>query len=84
MRNQKICSEDGWDIIWSFRLESGELMLYSPFLSKREEGDVPVEDATLLNVYGVYQTDERFKVLELNDDNMILESAIVRLSFRKY
>lgn len=84
MRNQRMFPLDGWDVIESFRLESGELILFSPYLSKREEGDVPVEDATLLNVYGVYQTEEHFKVLELNDEHMVLESAIVRLSFRKY
>lgn len=47
-------------------------------------GDKPVENPADLNVYGIYRLDEYFKVLELNSDAMRLESADVRLTFRKY
>lgn len=47
-------------------------------------GDKPVQDPADLNVYGIYRLEEYFKVLELNGDVMRLESARVRLLFRKY
>ena len=37
-----------------------------------------------MNVYGLYQLEEFFRILQLDSDNMQLESDKVRLTFRKY
>lgn len=47
-------------------------------------GDKPVQDPADIHVYGIYRLEEYFKVLELDSDVMRLESADVRLTFRKY
>ncbi len=47
-------------------------------------GDKPVEDPADLHVYGIYRLEEYFKVMELDSNVMRLESANVRLTFRKY
>jgi len=75
------------ELIFSFEHGDRVLKLYNPYLSGRfteTSDDTPITDATQLNVYGVYQLEEFFRILELNSSNMRLESANVRLTFRKY
>ena len=79
-----LAADDYMDVICSFRHEGNELVVFDPYVSWREEGDIPIVDATPLHRYGIYQLEEHFKVLELNGDNMLLESQDVRLHFRRY
>ena len=76
------------EVLCRFKHEGNKLILFDPYYSGRfVEGvneDVKVEDASALEIYGVYQLEESFQVLELNSDDMILESSSVRLYFRKY
>lgn len=72
------------DMILSFDHNSGYLRTFSPYLVYREEGDLKIDDVDFLRPYGINQLEESFKVLELDGDRMVLESEVVRLSFRKY
>ena len=72
------------DIILSFSHGNGTLQIFSPYLVYREEGDLKIEDIDFMRPYGINQLEESFRVLELNSDRMVLESEVVRLSFRKY
>ena len=75
------------ELVFSFERGDGVLKLYNPYLSGRfteTRDDTPITDATQLNVYGVYQLEEYFRILELNSSYMRLETANVRLTFRKY
>lgn len=74
-------------IIWRFDLTDNVLHIYEPYYSRRfaEEGtDVPVENVEDLTLFGISDLEEYFKVLELDGNTMRLESASVRLTFRKY
>ena len=75
------------EFVWRFDHSGETLKLYTPYYSgrfKEVHDDTPVTDATPLNVYGVYRLEEYFKILQLESDNMRLESPNVRLTFRKY
>ena len=75
------------EIIWRFDHTDGVLSLSEPYYSRRgyaEGTDVPVEDVNDLAPYGIYNLEEYFKVLELDGNTLRLESASVRLTFRKY
>ena len=77
----------GQEIVCSFDHAGETLKIYSPYISGRfaeEHDDTPITDATILNIYGIYQLEEYFKILQLDANDMRLESANVRLTFRKY
>lgn len=74
-------------IVCRFEHTGDILRVYSPYLSGRfteKHDDTPLEDTSELTVYGVYQLEEYFKILQLDANDMRLESANVRLTFRKY
>lgn len=77
-----------YEIICRFKHEGQTLQVTNPHFSGRfieEINDDPsVSNPDDLKIYGLYKLNESFKVLELNGDNMILESDSVRLQFRKY
>lgn len=77
-----------YEIICRFKHEGQILQVTNPHFSGRfieEINDDPsVSNPDDLKIYGLYKLNESFKVLELNGDNMILESDSVRLQFRKY
>lgn len=73
--------------VCSFEHAGETLKIYKPYISGRfteTHDDTPVTDASTLNVYGVYQLEEYFKILQLDANDMRLESGKVRLTFRKY
>lgn len=67
-----------------FSNEGGYLRLYDFREKKHDVSDFPIEDPTLLNVYGIFSLDERFKIETLTSSNMILKSDRSLLKFRKY
>lgn len=72
------------EIVYTFDKTADSLLLHSPYISDRGNGDIKVEDVALLRAYGINQLEERFKIQQLSADNMVLESAMLRLHFRKY
>lgn len=73
------------DIIGNFEHQGGTLSVSRFYLVDRDKGDVLIDDAiSYLVPYGVNQVQDKFKVVELNSDEMILESERFLLKFRKY
>lgn len=75
------------EVIYSFQMGGDILKVYNPYFSGRftdVADDIAIIDASQLNVFGLYQLEEHFKILQLDRSTMILESSHVRLSFRKY
>lgn len=68
-----------------FRHEGAELTLYNPHLRDREKEDPEVGDEYMhfLYPYGINAKEEHFSVIKLNSDEMILQSATLRLHFYK-
>lgn len=73
-----------YEALFRFRHDGNELILYDPYKSNRDEGDVKIEDAAVLEELGIYSLEEQFTVLQLDDSSMLLESDRVVLHFRRY
>lgn len=69
----------------TFQLESNQLILSNPHEKNREAGDpvITEENLFLLRPYGINSLTEHFDVQQLNKDEMTLQSATLRLHFRK-
>ena len=72
------------DLIFNFLHTGDSLLLQSPYFLIRDSGDVRIKELGDLSTFGITRTEERFKVVELNGDNMQLQSTQLRLHFRKY
>ena len=73
------------DIIGDFVHQGGTLSVSRFYFVDRDKGDVRIDDPiTYLVPYGVAWLNDQFQVLELNSDEMILESERFQLKFRKY
>jgi hypothetical protein len=72
------------NIVCRFNHEGSTLQLTNPYIVNRDEGDVRVNDVKLLQPFGMSHLEETFKVLELSDARLTLESDLLRLHFRRY
>ena len=73
------------DILGNFEHQGGTLSVSRFYLVDRDKGDILIDDAiSYLVPYGVGQSQEKFKVVELTSSEMILESERFLLKFRKY
>ena len=73
------------DILGNFEHQGGTLSVSHFYLVDRDKGDILIDDAiSYLEPYGVGHVQERFKVVELNSSEMILESERFLLKFQKY
>lgn len=73
------------DILGNFEHQGGTLSVSHFYLVDRDRGDILIDDAIFYLVpYGVGHVQEKFKVVELNSSEMILESERFLLKFRKY
>lgn len=68
-----------------FKLEPTQLTLSNPHEKDREAGDpvITEENLFLLRPYGINALTERFDILRLNKDEMVLRSSVLQLRFRK-
>ena len=76
-------------LLMRFNHKGDSLTLHSPVIHKKsitnvENVDKPLEEPSPLFPYGIQSLNERFKVLLLNGDRMILESNTLRLHFVKF
>ena len=71
-------------ISFRFSREQDSLRLFEPFIDNREISDSIVVNERTLWFYGIYSLDERFKVLQLEESRMTLQSNRLRMYFRKY
>lgn len=74
----------GQDFIFSFNHTIGHLTLFAPYISKREEGDIPITDPTIMNPWGIYHLEEHFDILENSSTRLVLRSDRLQLTFRSY
>ena len=70
--------------ICKFQHEGGYIRVYDIYTIRREFDDPRVEDLTPLRKYGVNALDERFLVVTLNDDRMVLQSNGLQINFEKH
>lgn len=72
-------------LLFRFKHAEGRLLLSTPYIYNREEGDEPMteEHLPMLYPYGIHSIDEAYDVIKLSDSKMILQSETLRLSFKK-
>ena len=72
-------------VLFRFDFEGDSLRLRSPYYDESgENGELPKHDVTGLKPYGIDCSDQAYRVLKLNSDDMVLQKEDTRLSFRKY
>ncbi|MBR5069579.1 MAG: lipocalin-like domain-containing protein [Bacteroidales bacterium] len=67
-----------------FDQDDSRLRVYEPYLSNRNEGDMPLTDAIVLQPYGIQSLDEQFEIIRLDKDCLSLKSSLLELSFNRY
>ena len=67
-----------------FEQSDNHLRVYDPYLSARNEGDKPLDDAAVLQPYGIQSLDELFVIEGLDNKNLTLKSSLLRLQFNRY
>ena len=72
------------DIVYRFSQENGQLILSAPCMFDRKEGDTLVTDLEVLRPFGIQSLDEHFDMVRLNTDQLVLKSAVLQLTFKKY
>ena len=72
------------NIVLSFDHAGNTLRVYNPYIVERDSDDIKISDPMMLLPYGVFNTDEKYDVVELKSDKMVLESERFLLKFRKY
>ena len=82
----QLSDHSGRNSTYLLRFDQSEthLRVYEPYLSARNEGDQPLDDAVVLQPYGIQSLDETFEILRLNDDHLSLRSSLLELSFNRY
>lgn len=60
------------------------LILNTPYLYNREEGDEQLDDAAVLAPFGVNKLEEEFHVVSVSGSRMRLQSDILQLTFKKF
>ena len=69
--------------LFYFEKTSSYLTLYYAHRHNREAGDILIEDAAELSPLGVNDLNDKFKIITLNQGNMVLEDDLLRLTFKK-
>lgn len=70
-------------IIMRFNHNNNQMTLTDPYIYNREAGDIKLEDSNMLRPFGINAMSETFNVLHLSGSNMIIESPMLRLNFKK-
>lgn len=75
----------GYDpVFFRFVHSSDRLTLSNPYFDNREEGDIKIEDPSLLAFYNIDALEQTFYVEKLTSGKMTLRSERFRFHFRKY
>ena len=82
----QLSDHSGRNSTYLLRFEQGDthLRVYDPYLSARNEGDKPLDDAAVLHPYGIQSLDELFVIEGLDNKNLTLKSSLLRLQFNRY
>ena len=72
-------------VLFRFDFVGDSLKLRSPYIDESGEGGtLPVHDVSRLKAWGINRSEQGYRVVTLNGDEMVLLKEDVRLSFRKY
>lgn len=66
-----------------FDHKDASLRVFDPYADKRAEGDIKVEDPSVLSPLGINALDETFGIERLDGSRMTLSTERLRLSFKK-
>lgn len=66
-----------------FSHEGDRMRLYDMYVNDRMVGDIKMETAEPLNVFGINALEENFRVEQLSSSRMQLSTDVLRLHFRK-
>lgn len=66
-----------------FDYNDSSLHIFDPYADKRAEGDIKVEDPSVLSPLGINALDETFGIERLDGSRMTLSTERLRLSFKK-
>jgi len=69
--------------IFHFENAGSTLRLYDAYVDNREEGDIKVEDPSVLSPFGINALEETFRIESLGSSHMTLATDELRLSFKK-
>jgi len=72
------------EVVFYFEHRADSLFMSDPYFSDREVEDVKVLRPEELNELGIFKLKEEYKILELSNNTMRLQSDMARLTFRKY
>lgn len=75
------------ELLFRFNHAGNTLVLSNPYFSGRFTSllnDTLITDVSQLADFKIYRLEEHFEILQLDGDNMCLQSDRVRMSFRKY
>ena len=67
-----------------FEHKEGTLRVYEPYKNSRKDGDIKVDDASVLSPFGINRLDETFRVEQLDGDGMQLTGDALRLTFVRF
>lgn len=67
-----------------FEYKEGTLRVYEPYKNSRKDGDIKVDDASVLSPFGINRLDETFRVEQLDGDGMQLTGDALRLTFVRF
>lgn len=74
----------GVGYLFHFSHHADSLSLSVPYLHLRDEPDSEVSDVEVMRSYGFCDLQQSFRILQLDDDKMVLATPYLRLRFRKY
>jgi len=72
------------EIMFRFNHQSDSLLLSSPIVNDRTQGDIPLTRIDSLRPFGINSLNEHFLIETLNGDKMILKSKVLQLNLRKF
>ncbi len=70
-------------ILFRFSYANGSLTLSSPYAYDRNNGDRALTDSTLLLPFGINKIEESFQILQNKGSRLKLQSATLKLSFKR-
>ena len=82
----QLSDHSGRNKTYLLRFQQGDahLRVYEPYLSARDVGDKPLDDAAVLQPYGIQSLDETFEILRLDNSKLSLRSSLLELKFNRY
>lgn len=70
--------------LFYFEKDETFLKLFNAHRHNRKEGDILVEDASVLSPLGINALEDQFRIRTLDHRQMVLEDDLLRLYFKKH